>query len=52
MLSHKTSNRYLAILLSIVVALLTVFAGSTSTVSAATKWKVSLLLRPSIPVKQ
>lgn len=41
MLSHKTSNRYLAILLSIVVALLTVFAGSTSTVSAATKWKVS-----------
>lgn len=41
MLSNKTSNRYLAIALSVVMAMLTIFAGSTTTASAATKWKVS-----------
>lgn len=40
-MQKKTAKRYLSLILSMMVLLLTVFAWNTGTASAATKWKVS-----------
>lgn len=40
-MQKKTAKRYLSLILSMMVLLLTVFAWNTGTASAATKWKIS-----------